>query len=201
MIPVLPPARALLSTTALAVVIAVGARSAPSRVVDRTLLLLALAALVPPLLTSHVCHPAGSDLALASLTVHVPAVSLWVGGLMALVLHLRGRHAAMVAALARFSALAAACCLVVATSGVMAAVDRLPQWQDLASTAYGQLVLLKLTSLVVLASIGAVHRMRTLPAVAAGRARALLRLTGVELVVMAAAMGVAAALSTTTPPL
>ena len=201
MIPVLPPARALLSTTAVAVVVAVGARSASSRVVGRTLLLLALAGLVPPLLTSHVGHQAGSALALASLTAHVPAVSLWVGGLMALVLHLRGWRPAMVAALARFSPLAAACCLVVAISGVVAAVDRLPGWQDLPATAYGQLVLLKLVALVVLASFGALHRLRTLPAVVAGRERALLRLAGVELGVMAAAMGVAAALSTTTPPL
>ncbi len=83
---------------------------------------------------------------------------------------------------------------------MVAAATRVPSWADLWGTAYGQLVLVKLAAVSVVGVFGLVHRRRTLPDLAAGRPRSLLRLAVVELAVMAGTLGVAAALSTTAPP-
>lgn len=192
-----PAARALVSTTAVALVVAVGARGA-SRLVAQALLVLALAGLVPPLLTSHLGHGEEPGLALAALVVHVPAVALWVGGLLALVLH--GRGPALGPAMRRFSPMAGVCLAIVALSGAVTAAGRLTGLDDLWSTPYGSLVVVKLTALGVLGAFGGMHRARTLPALQDGRPRALLRLASLEVVVMAATVGVAVGLSTTAPP-
>jgi putative copper export protein len=196
----LPPARALLSTIAVAVVVAVWARTAATRAVTWQLLVLSLAGLVPPLLTSHTGHTQERGLALASLVVHVPTAALWFGGLAVLVLHLRGWTPALATGLRRFSRLAGGCFAVVAVSGGLSAWSRLPELDQLWTTSYGRLVVAKVVALAALGVFGAVHRARTLPAAASGRPRAVLRLAAGELVVLATAIGLAVALSTTAPP-
>lgn len=197
----LPPARALLSSTAVATVVAIWARTAPTRAVTWQLLALSLGGLVPPLLTSHTGHAQERGLALASLVVHVPTVALWFGGLAVVVLHLRSWTSALRTALPRFSRLAGASYAVVAVSGGLAAWSRIPELDQLWTTPYGRLVIAKIAAIVALGVFGAVHRARTLPAAAAGSPRALVRLATGELVLMAFAVGLAVALSTTTPPL
>ena len=124
---------------------------------------------------------------------------MWVGGLVTLVL-LRPvlRGGALATVVSRFSGLALAAVVVVSVSGVLNASTRLDGPADLASR-YGLLVLAKVALVAVLAAAGWWHRRSLLPALAAGRAVFWRLVTG-ELLVMAVTVGVAVALSGTSPP-
>lgn len=97
--------------------------------------------------------------------LHLIAVGLWVGGLSALVLvmptALRGldetsARKAFLAALRRFSPIAAACLAVVITSGIFSASLWLRP-ADVPSTSYGITLLVKLLMVAGLVGLGAVH--------------------------------------------
>ena len=79
--------------------------------------LVALVALVPPTLTSHAGTAADHTVAVSSLMVHVVAVSLWCGGIAALVLLGTADRRPFPVAVPRFSALALWCAVAVAASG------------------------------------------------------------------------------------
>ncbi|GAA4921374.1 putative copper resistance protein D [Actinomycetospora succinea] len=160
---------------------------------------LALAGLLPLALTGHSAGGSDHDVATNSLLLHVLAAALWVGGLVALVTHLvaGGRHPALAAR--RFSALALVCWIVLALSGVMNALVRITP-ADLLTSTYGLLVVVKALALVALGAFGVWHRRRTLPALAAGSSGAIVRFAGLEVLLMAATMGVAVALGRTPPP-
>lgn len=165
----------------------------------RRLLLIALASLLPVALSGHASTTAGADVAATGLVVHVVAAAVWTGGLGGLLLHVRGSPADLCVALGRFSVLALAAYVALALSGLLTATTLLPSvsaW----SSGYGAVVAAKMAVLVILGVLGHLHRRRTLPALLTGRARPLLRLAGVELVVMGAAMGLAAALARTPVP-
>jgi putative copper resistance protein D len=161
---------------------------------------LSLVGLTPVvLLTGHSTTGGDHDFAIDSLLYHVTAVALWVGGLIALLAHLTrgGDHAGL--ATARFSRLALVCWAVMAASGVINALIRLPP--DRVLTSYGLLVLGKVAALLVLGVIGWLHRRSTLSAILQrGDRSALLRLGGVEVLVMCVTIGLAVALSRTAPP-
>ncbi len=167
------------------------------------LLILAISTLVPPALIGHSSSGDYHHSAAFSLIVHVIAISLWIGGLVALTwyagLARRGRSELPRAARA-FSPMALAAVIAVGASGVLNAVVRMYGPSDLVTTAYGRLVLLKVVLLVVLVWAGARHRSRTLADLDAGRPRAFTRLAIGEIAVMAATMGLAVALSRTPPP-
>ncbi|TRW43061.1 hypothetical protein FJ693_19155 [Georgenia yuyongxinii] len=194
-----PPGRALISTALVAVIVAAGARST-SWAVAPILLVLAVLGLVPSLLTGHATHGDSPALALAGVVLHVPAVALWGGGLLAVVVHLRRWPDVLAVALPRFSAAAGYCYGLVLLSGVLMVMSRLPEPGQLLSTPYGRLVLAKVAVLVVLGVFGLLHRRRTVQAATQGRPRALLRLGAVELLLMATAIGLGAGLATTAPP-
>ena len=119
--------------------------------------------------SSVISHAAGSRTAAwAALLLdwtHLIAVAAWVGGLAALVFvlpaALRGLDAnsarkALLAALRRFSPIAAACLPIVIATGVFSA----SLWvrpDDLTSTGYGLALLVKLAMVAGLAGLGAVH--------------------------------------------
>ena len=155
--------------------------------------------LLPVLLNAHAAHEDAHVLGTAALAVHVLAASVWVGGLLALVAHLRCGPAAL-RALPRFSTLALVCVGAVAASGVVTAATLLEGPAQLASSPYGRLLVLKAVVLGVLAALGHLHRRRSLPAAAAGRRGVLLRVAAVELLVMGLVVGLAAGLARTEPP-
>jgi putative copper resistance protein D len=133
----------------------------------------------------------------------VLAAALWVGGLVA-VLGLaaaRGpdRNAALATAVPRFSRLALACWITLAVTGTVNAYVRLPL-DEVLGTRYGTLVLAKAAALVALGLLGAAQRRRTVPDAARGHPRALLRLGGVEVLLMLATIGLAVGLGRTPPP-
>ena len=204
----LDQSRALLLVAVMSVLIAVCA--ARIRTADGPLLVLvlALAALIPPVLTGHAATPSAHELALVSLSVHIVAVSLWVGGLVALVVF--GRPGELpdereTVAVRRFSALALGCFTATAASGLVNAWIRLSGGAGvgtaLLTTSYGALVLGKLAALAALGGVGWWHRRHTLDRLAAGHPAAFRRLAGWEVVIMVATLALAVALSRTpTPP-
>ncbi|MFD4767017.1 cytochrome c oxidase assembly protein [Streptomyces niveus] len=167
----------------------------------RAALLLAVAGLLPPAFTGHSAGAGNHDAAVTSLALHLVGVAVWVGGLALLLVAAVRRDAGLDTAVRRFSALAFWAFVAVAASGVVNAVVRLPSAADVFSSRYGVLVLLKTVALLILGVLGWWHRQRVLPTVGdGGSRRPFVKLAAGELLLMAAAMGLATALSRTPPP-
>ena len=187
--------RAILLQAAGAAVIAVATRLTLSTRSVAATLGLSMATLGPIALTGHSASSGSHDLATTSLYLHILGVSLWVGGLAALAwVAMRGSKR-LDTAVARYSTLALWGFVVVGVSGAVNAAVRLRSFGDVFGTAYGLLVIVKLTALVALGCFGVAQRRRI---VAAGSG--FLRLATTEVFVMAAAVGLAVALSRTPTP-
>jgi putative copper resistance protein D len=193
--------RALLVQLMLAVVVALCSRWIRTTTGAGLLTLLALGTMLPPTLVSHAGTSDQHTLAVSSLMLHVLSAGVWVGGLVALVLLGTSDRRPLPVAVPRFSRLALWAAVALGLSGVASAAVRLASPADLLTTSYGRLVLLKLVLIGVLSAFGVWHRRRVLPALSGdGARRAFLRLGAVEVLVMAATVGVAVALSRTPPP-
>ncbi|MFG3708030.1 cytochrome c oxidase assembly protein [Micromonospora sp. NPDC047670] len=190
--------QALLLQAGLALTAAVLARAGVSRGLAAVAALVALVALVPPAFTGHAAGAGNHQVAVTSLALHVLAAALWVGALAALLMVRRSRQLADAAD--RYSRLALGCFAAVAVSGSANAAVRLGTVAELWQSRYGWLVLGKLGALAILGALGAVHRSRTLPALRAGRGGAFVRLAAGELVVFAATVALAVALSRSPTP-
>lgn len=199
LIDLLPEAKAWLFTAAIAVVVAVAARIVLSWGWTVVLFVVALAGVVPVAVTGH-SSSRQHDLASNSLLLHLIAVALWVGGLVALLAHGRRSGSHLSLAVSRFSKLALACWLVMAFSGVINALIRLPL-DKLFTTSYGLLVLGKVSALGLLGVIGYLQRERSVRDLqSGGSGNMLFRLGAIEVLIMLATIGVAAALARTPPP-
>lgn len=215
----LPQARAQLLVALAGVVLLVSsrARTGGSPWVARALLAVATAGLLPPVFVGHSAAAADHETAVASVSVHLVAGALWVGGLAVLALLVlvdtRLGRAQALPTVRSFSTLALGCVVVLGASGVLNAALRVGPG-DLLTSAYGLLLVAKTTGLLVLVGLGHRHRTRsitemTLPVGAPGgdacgwtsRARAaFVQLVVVELAVMAATVAAAVVLSRTPPP-
>jgi len=160
------------------------------------LLLLSLAAIIAPVFESHSASSGSHALAIGSLVVHVIAISLWVGGLVAITF-LRAQDRAM--ALPRFSALALWAAIAVSASGTANAWARL-NFQSAWSSEYARMVLLKILLTVALIFFGYLNR-RQLKGSLKLNGRQLGRLIAVEVLIMAITTFVGSKLSTMQPPL
>jgi cytochrome c oxidase assembly factor CtaG/putative copper export protein len=161
----------------------------------------AACALVPPALTGHSASSGSHELATASLSIHVLAAALWVGGLAALAWAAFTERDDLRFAIRRFSTLAAWCFVTVAVSGAVNAAVRLESVPRLVTTSYGVLVLGKLGALVVLGAFGWWHRRHTVDRVAGGAGGwAFISVAAVELAIMAATVALAVGLSRTPTP-
>ncbi|MFN8147079.1 MAG: cytochrome c oxidase assembly protein [Candidatus Nanopelagicales bacterium] len=193
--------RSLLVQALLALAVGVSAYAVRTTTGAALACLLALLALLPPTLSSHSGTSPDHTVAVSALAIHVLALSLWCGGLAALVLLGTTDRRPLAVAVARFSPLAVWTAVAVAASGLLSAWVRLAGLGDLLTTSYGRLVLLKVLLLAVIAGIGFWHRRATVPRLQADPSRLLfVRVAAVEVLVMAATVGVAVALSRTPPP-
>ncbi|MFZ2177644.1 MAG: cytochrome c oxidase assembly protein [Rhodococcus sp. (in: high G+C Gram-positive bacteria)] len=188
-------------TGIIAVVLAIAARLVLRWWWTPILLAVAVLALMPLALTGHSSSGGSHDMATNSLILHLVAASLWAGGLFALLAHARRRGAHTDVAARRFSAVAAVCFAVMAVSGVVNALVRVP-FGDIVDTTYGRLVVAKTVALVGLGVFGWAQRRRALPALAADPQNRgnLIRFAGAELLVFAATIGLAVGLGRTPPP-
>ncbi len=196
----LPAGRAAVVVLAVSALVALTARRCTTAAHAGVLVLLAATALVvPAVLTGHSSAAEDHLLAVTSLGVHVVAASLWIGGLLALLLHGRGRDDAAPAA-ARFSVLALACFLATGLSGVVSAWIVLGGLPGVLGSGYGWLLAAKAAALGVLGVLGWVHRRRTLPRLRAGAPGSFRRLAVVEVVVMLATVALSVGLAASPPP-
>ncbi len=103
---------------------------------------------------------------------HVAAMSLWLGGLVALVallpaatgrLQPADRARLLAAVVKRFSPIALGAVAVLAVTGTVQAVLHLTSFGQLTSTGFGRAILVKIVLLLGLVALGALNRQRTLP--------------------------------------
>ena len=192
--------RALLTTAAAAVVVGACARRVRHARRRPGVLAAALLGLTPVLFTGHSAQAADHGLATTSLVVHVLAATVWVGGLVGLVVHLRRDAAALASAVPAFSGVALVCFALVGASGLLSAWTRLGGSVEAWTSGYGLLVLTKVAAFAALGVVGWVHRRRSVRGLVAGSPRAFLRLAGGEVLLMAATVGLAVALARTPTP-
>jgi copper transport protein len=132
--------------------------------------------------------------------IHFAAAGVWLGGLAALLVGVRGEpNAAKTAAVQRYSTLAGLALATVAVTGVLRTVEELSSWNQLVSTDYGEAALAKASILIAIAALGALNRWHSVPA-AATDLRPLRRFALLELALMIVVLGVAAILATLSPP-
>ncbi|HJQ45501.1 MAG TPA: cytochrome c oxidase assembly protein [Amycolatopsis sp.] len=192
--------KAWLVTAAIALLLALGCRLVLSWGWTAVLFGVSIIGLVPVAVTGHSASGGSHDIATNSLLYHLLAAAVWVGGLFALLAHgwRRGDHLTLAAG--RFSKVALVCWIVMAASGVINALVRIPLG-DVLTTDYGLLVAAKIVALLVLGVFGQQQRTRGVRALVDGKGGGqLLRLGAVELVIMFVTIGIATALARTPPP-
>jgi cytochrome c oxidase assembly factor CtaG/putative copper export protein len=190
--------RYLLSGAGIAALVAIGGVLFRTATGSGVLVLLAVAGLWTMSLTGHAAGTLYHDVAVDLQFLHLVAVSVWVGGLIALVLSHRalGQHLAVT--VQRYSVLAGGCLVVVAVSGVLGAAVRVQTVAGIWST-YGAVLILKSSALIAVGAIGWWQRNRLVLQLTRGRRRAFLHLSLVEVTVLASATGAGVALSRTAP--
>ena len=196
-----PAAPDFLTSTALALVIAAAAAVIETRRGALILLPLAVYSLVIMAVQGHASH---GTVIKYGLIVHVVAVSLWVGGLAALLLHARREPAELAVAVPRFSTVALCCYAAIAASGIVAAWILLGSVSAVWGSRYGVVVTLKAAALIALGIFGWWHRRHTVPRIRTGTGggprRAFIQLAAAEVIVMLAAVALAVALSRSASP-
>jgi putative copper resistance protein D len=118
------------------------------------LLVLTIAGLVAPVFESHAASGGSHSLVIGSLVIHVIALSLWVGGVIALgTLSAQDRPTAV----PRFSQIALWSAIAVVASGTVNAWARL-NFVDAWNSSYAFIVLAKIVATLILLWIGYLHR-------------------------------------------
>lgn len=161
----------------------------------------ALFGLLPLPLTGHASDWSYHDLSMLSMELHVVAATAWAGGLGAVVVFLARQPALLAVALPRFSRLATWCVFVVGVTGIfngllelaLSPITHLP-W-SLFTTRYGVLLIAKAACMATVAVLAIHVRRRILPRVAGGRSTTIAVWCGLEILVLAAAFGVAVVLT------
>ncbi|MGH3352012.1 MAG: cytochrome c oxidase assembly protein [Nocardioides sp.] len=184
----------------LAAAVAVGAAVGRTTTACGILLVIAVLALWPLALTGHAAGSLNHGLAVESQALHLAGATVWLGGLVALLLVSRRLdRSAQSHALQRYSTLAGWSFLAVLLSGVVNATLRLNAWSDLVSS-YGFMLGAKVVGLIALGVVGRLQRHRLSNKIASGRRSGFGALALGEIAIMAAAMGVGVALGKSAPP-
>jgi copper transport protein len=211
----LAPARGRLPALRTAQLGATGIAAAPRPAAGRLAILGApLAALaLLPVYSGHAStqHPVG--VLFPANLVHVSAMSLWLGGLVALLavvpaatrrLEASDRSRLLAAVLVRFSPLALVAVIALALTGLVQAYVEVRTLDNVTATAFGRAVLIKLVLLLALICLGAYNRQRSVPRLraiaqrgeAVGHAGVLLRRAlRSEVALIAVVLGVTGALT------
>jgi copper transport protein len=139
-------------------------------------LLAAAAVLVVPGTAGHAAQTSPRGLTLAFDWLHMAAGSVWLGGLVGLLilwfaLAPRGRVRALAALVPTFSTVALVSVIVLAGSGVGEAVDHLPALDALWKTGYGVAILVKVGLLGAALLIASGNLLRTRPRLVASAQR------------------------------
>ena len=174
----------------------------------------AAACLLVPGLAGHAAQTSPRGAMLLFDWLHLAAGSLWVGGLIGLLVLWRSlpvarRVAGLVVSVPRFSNTAFVSILFLIGSGIGASLVHLPTLATLWDTSYGQALLVKIGLLCVALVLGAVNLLRTRPRLLAhrrrpelgpGAATLLRRLVAGETLLVVSAVVAASVLSSLPPP-
>ena len=96
--------------------------------------------------------------------IHFIAAGIWIGGLGALLLAIRGLEGDVRGrAVRRFSGMAGITLGAVVVTGVVRSITEIDSWSELFSSGYGRAVLIKVLLLCGLAGLGAINRYRNVP--------------------------------------
>jgi copper transport protein len=167
-----------------------------------------VAMLLLPALAGHAGEKSPRGLALPLDTAHLAAASIWLGGLIGLVVFWlsvgrAGRAAALAFVVPRFSAVAFCSVLLLIGTGIGQAFEWLPTFASLWETSYGQALLWKIGLLAAALLLAAVNLARTKPRLQAHDASApllLRRLVQGEIAFVVAALFAAGVLASVAPP-
>jgi len=174
-------------------------RAGPSRSAALVAVGGAFAAIAVHVSAGHAATGTYGWLKIGTQLVHFAAASVWIGGLAALLVGIRGLDPQDRArAVRRFSTVAGLTLAVVVGSGTARAVAEIGSWGGLLSTAYGRVVLAKVGLVGVIAALGARNRWRNVPE-AASSVTGLQRTSRVELGAAVAVFGLTAVLSSLVP--
>ena len=172
------------------------------------------AAVAVPGLAGHPVTTSPVGIALATDALHVLAGSLWLGGLLGLLLlavtaPAGSRVEALRAVVPRFSNVAFTSVLVLIASGTVATYLHLPTVSSLWETSYGKAILAKVILLCLALPLAAVNLVRARPRIETetassevrqGGVHLLTRLVGGETLILTAIVAVAAILTSLPPP-
>ena len=172
------------------------------------------ASLVVPGLVGHAAHTSPRGALLLFDWLHLASGSIWVGGLIGLLVLWRSfpvarRIAGLLVCVPRFSNTAFVSVLVLIGSGIGATLIHLPTFASLWQTSYGQTLLVKIGLLCTAMLLAAVNLLRTRPRLLAcrqrpelgpGAASLLRRLVAGEVLLVVSAVVAAAVLSSLPPP-
>ena len=157
---------------------------------------LSLIALVIPVFQSHSAASGSHSLAIGALVIHVAGLSLWVGGILALLLISSDDRTI---ALPRFSQLALWAAISVVVSGIASAWTRL-NFEAAWSTAYARVIFLKALFTLVLIFLGYRNRKTLLQSDKTGW-NLMGRVLAVEALIMGVTVVLGSWLSSSQPPL
>ncbi|MGH2758630.1 MAG: CopD family protein [Actinomycetota bacterium] len=136
---------------------------------------------------------------IATQLVHFSAAAVWIGGLGALLVGIRGEPGEVrTRAVRMFSAVAGVSLVLVAGTGTARAVAEIGSWSGLVSTGYGRLVLVKIGLVAALVALGARNRFVNVPRAAASLT-GLRRTSRIELSTAAVVFVVTGVLSSLVP--
>ncbi len=177
-------------------------------------LLAAAAVLVIPGAAGHAGQTSPRGLSMFLDWLHLASGSLWVGGLIGLLvvwgsLGSELRTAGLSVCVPRFSNIALPSVLALLATGTAATIIHMPAVNALWETGYGKAILVKIGLLTAAICLASISRLRAKPRIAAGRgdpelaasgARLLRRTVSGEAFLVAAAVFAAAVLSSLAPP-
>jgi copper transport protein len=189
-------------------------RSVAEIVANTGAVLAAAAVLVVPGAAGHAAQTSPRGLSLLFDWLHLVSGSLWLGGLLGLLLLWRSlpsepRVPALSTVVPRFSNVALVSVLVLLASGTGATIDHLPALNALWDTSYGVAILVKIGLLLGAVVLASGNLRITTPQLVAARerpelgppaARLLRRLVSAEAILVAGAVFTAAVLSSLAPP-
>jgi copper transport protein len=177
-------------------------------------LLAAGAVLVIPGTAGHAAQTSPRGLTLAADWLHLVAGSLWLGGLVGLLvlwstLSAERRVAGLAVVVPRFSNLALGSVAALVVTGTIETIDHMPALDALWKTGFGVAILVKTGILLAAMAVASGNLLRSAPRLGAARvdpgrgagaATLLRRLVGGETVLVGGAVFVAALLSSLAPP-
>ena len=159
------------------------------------LLILSIVGLIAPVFQSHAASGGSHSLVIGSLVIHVIALSLWVGGILAIAMLSASDRAI---AVPRFSQLALWSAIAVVISGVVNAWTRL-NFESAWNSSYAYIVIAKTVATIALVGLGYLHR-KNLEGKESINWVGFAKLLTVEAIIMLVTVAMGAWLSNTSSP-